>query len=145
MRPPRRIAATAASLTTAFSIFFLSTTASQAQGRTGACEDAAGIAVLASPVAAWKGAPLRVVFAAEKPIDGELSLTAPDGRVAARSQKRYGGPPYFWYAEVQSPGAGTWHASLASSGCGTITRVAAPVPSAAVNSSGVPRNCGEVW
>ena len=28
--------------------------------------------MLASPIAAWKGAPLRVVFAAEKPLEGEL-------------------------------------------------------------------------
>jgi hypothetical protein len=105
-----------------FSGLFLSTAASWAQDRTGTCEDAAGIAVLASPVAAWKGAPLRVVFAAEKAVDGELSLTAPDGSTAVKSRKRFGGPPYFWYAEVQAPAVGTWHASLASGGCGTITR-----------------------
>jgi len=33
--------------------------------------------VLSSPLAPWKGAPLRIVFAAEKPLEGELSLIAP--------------------------------------------------------------------
>ena len=50
----------------------------QAQGPAGTCEDAAELAVLPSPVAPWKGAPLRVIFAAEKPLEGELSLIAPE-------------------------------------------------------------------
>jgi hypothetical protein len=99
---------------------------SRAQGSPGACEEAAELAVLPSPIAPWKGAPLRVVFAAEKPLEGELSLIAPDGSVAAKSRERHGGPPYFWTAEVQSPAAGTWRASLARerapAGCTTITR-----------------------
>ncbi|MEA3024948.1 MAG: hypothetical protein QOF91_233, partial [Alphaproteobacteria bacterium] len=99
---------------------------SQAQGSAGGCEDTADIAVLPSPIAPWKGAPLRVVFAAEKPLDGELSLIAPDGRVAAKSRERHGGPPYFWFAEIASPSAGTWRATLArdraTGPCSTITR-----------------------
>ena len=81
---------------------------------------------MSSPLAPWKGAPLRVVFAAEKPLEGELSLIAPDGSVAAKSRERHGGPPYFWLAEVATPAAGTWHAKLtrerASAECSTITR-----------------------
>ena len=93
----------------------------------GACEEAAGLSVLPSPVTPWKGAPLRVIFAAEKPLDGELSLIGPDGNVAAKSRERHGGPPYFWFAEVKTPAAGTWRATLtgdrgAPAGCGTITR-----------------------
>jgi hypothetical protein len=69
---------------------------------------------------------LRVIVAAEKPLAGELSLIAPDGSVAAKSRERHGGPPYFWFAEVASPGAGTWHVNLARdrviSGCSTISR-----------------------
>ena len=68
---------------------------SRAQGPASICEDAAELAVLPSPVAPWKGAPLRVVFAAENPLEGELSLIAPDGSVAAKSRERHGGPPYF--------------------------------------------------
>jgi hypothetical protein len=79
-----------------------------------------------SPLAPWKGAPLRVIFAAEKPLKGEFSLIAPDGSVAAKSAERHGGPPYFWYAEVASPAAGTWHAQLAREAapaeCRTIAR-----------------------
>jgi hypothetical protein len=100
--------------------------ASQAQAAAGTCEDAAELAVLPSPLAPWKGAPLRVIFAAEKPLEGELSLIAPDGSVAAKSGERHGGPPYFWFAEVAKPAAGTWHASLvrshAPATCSTITR-----------------------
>ncbi len=114
----------------------------RAQTASGACGDAAGVAVLPSPVAPWKGAPLRVIFTAEKPLEGELSLIAPDGRVAARSSERHGGPPYFWFAEVAAPAAGAWHVTLSSTsaGCGAITRdiavsdVQPPRPSAAPGS-----------
>ena len=91
-----------------------------------ACEDAAGLSVLSSPTAPWKGAPLRVIFAVEKPFDGELSLIAPDGSVAAKSHERHGGPPYFWYAEAASPAAGDWQARLVRPGesaeCKTFAR-----------------------
>jgi hypothetical protein len=89
------------------------------------CQDAE-IAVLAAPLSPWKGAPLRVLVAAEQTLDGEFTLIAPDGSVAARSPQRYGGPPYFWIAEVAAPAPGTWHASLVRNGapdaCRTITR-----------------------
>ena len=126
---PRQFAAAATALLLiagAFFVFLFSAVDSQAQGPSGSCEDAAELAVLPSPIAPWKGAPLRVVFAAEKPLEGELSLIAPDGTVAAKSRERHGGPPYFWFAEVASPAAGTWHAKLARDGapaeCSTITR-----------------------
>jgi hypothetical protein len=97
----------------------------QAQAPASVCNDANDIAVLPAPLAPWKGAPLRVLFAVEKPLDGTLSLVAPDGSVAANSGDRMGGPPYFWYAEVAAPAAGTWHATLTpkgASGCAPITR-----------------------
>jgi hypothetical protein len=107
-------------------IFLVSAVDARDQPPSGTCEDAAELAVLPSPLAPWKGAPLRVVFAAEKPLEGELSLIAPDGKVAAKSRERHDGPPYFWFAEVASPAAGTWHAKLARDGapaeCSTITR-----------------------
>ncbi|WP_296524392.1 hypothetical protein [Rhodoplanes sp.] len=99
---------------------------SRAEGPIGTCDDAAELAVLPSPVAPWKGAPLRVILAAEKPLEGELSLIGPDGKVAARSSDRRGGPPYFWTAEVAAPAAGTWRVTLdradAPAACSTITR-----------------------
>jgi hypothetical protein len=96
----------------AFFVLVFSVVEAQAQGSAGACDNAAGIAILPSPIAPWKGAPLRVIFAAEKPLDGELALIAPDGSVAAKSNGRQDGPPYFWFAEVASPAPGTWHATL---------------------------------
>jgi hypothetical protein len=94
---------------------FLALSAAPTQAK-GACDDG-DLAILSSPIAPWKGAPLRVVFAAEHAIQGELSLIAPDGSIAAKSRQRYGGPPYFWFVEVQSPAAGTWRATLAGSDC----------------------------
>ena len=129
MLPARRFAPAVTALLPiagAFFLFLFSAVDSRAAGPSGICEDAAELAVLPSPIAPWKGAPLRVIFAAEKPLEGELSLIAPDGSVAAKSRDRQGGPPYFWFAEVASPAAGTWHATLTRdqtpAGCGTITR-----------------------
>ena len=117
----RRVAAAVtASLPVAGALFALlfSATDSQAQSAAAACEEAAQIAVLPAPIAPWKGAPLRVIVAAEKPLDGELSLIAPDGSVAAKSRDRQGGPPYFWYrrgrlAGCRGPGTRRWRSPRA--------------------------------
>jgi len=77
-----------------------------------ACANAAEITVLPSPMAPWTGAPLRVMVVADKPVEGMLSLTAPDGSVAVKPAERRVGPPYSWFAEVATPTAGTWHARL---------------------------------
>lgn len=91
-----------------------------------ACTDGSDIALLASPVQPWKGAPLRVVVTTEAAHSGELVLTAPDGSTAVTSAERRGGPPYFWIAEVASPAAGKWKATLtrsaAAANCKSITR-----------------------
>ncbi len=85
----------------------------------------AGLQVVPSPFSPWKGAPLRVMAVSEKPLDGTISLTGPDGSVVAKSSDRHGGPPYFWFAEVNEPAAGKWHASLAldrpAADCSAIT------------------------
>ena len=119
-----RFAAAAASLLLASTFFVV--TRSDARAATAAgCQDAE-FAMLAAPIAPWKGAPLRVLVAADQALDGEFTLIAPDGSVAVKSHERYGGPPYFWIAEVAAPAAGTWHASLvrdgAADGCRTVTR-----------------------
>jgi hypothetical protein len=96
------------------------------QARAQACDDAAELAVLPSPLSPWKGAPLRVFFTTEKPLAGEFSLIAPNGQVAVRSRERRGGPPYFWFAEVAAPAAGKWQAVLvrdsAPAQCRTVAR-----------------------
>jgi hypothetical protein len=119
-------AVTASSLISGASLI-VPVSAALAQTPSSACEEAAGIAVLPTPVAPWQGMPLRVIFTAAKPITGELSLVAPDGSVAASSRERHDGPPYFWYAEVATPAAGMWRAKLARDGmmlgdCAAITR-----------------------
>jgi hypothetical protein len=127
LSPARQYAAATVSLLAATLFFVVSPAApARAAGATDACKDAADIAVLPSPITPWTGTPLRVLFVAEKPLKGTLSLVAPDGRVATKSNARHGGPPYFWYAEVKAPGAGTWHVTLtrdrAPAGCGSISR-----------------------
>ena len=92
MFPAHRFAAIAATaaLSTACFLGLFPVGNARAQGAASACEEAAGLSVLPSPVTPWKGAPLRVIFAAEKPLDGELSLIGPDGNVAAKSRQRHG-------------------------------------------------------
>jgi hypothetical protein len=58
--------------------------AAEAPAMAANCGEAADITVLPSPFAPWKGAPLRVMVVAEKPLDGALSLTAPDAGSAWR-------------------------------------------------------------
>jgi hypothetical protein len=110
----------------ATALFLVSTLDSPAEAASGSCGDAAELTVLPSPITPWKGAPLRVMVVAEKPLEGVLSLIAPDGAVAAKSADRYGGAPYSWIAEVAEPAAGTWHATLAldhpTADCSAITR-----------------------
>jgi hypothetical protein len=117
--------AAAASLLLAGAFFVVTRGDARAATTAAGCQDAE-FAMLAAPLAPWKGAPLRVLVAAEQAFDGEFALIAPDGSVAAKSHERYGGPPYFWIAEVAAPAAGTWHATLARDGasgaCGTMTR-----------------------
>ncbi len=149
MFPARQSAAAVTALLLiagAFFVLLFSIAESRAEGPFGACEEAAELAVLPSPIAPWKGAPLRVVFAAEKALEGEFSLIAPNGGVAAKSRERHGGPPYFWFAEVASPAAGTWRAKLARdrapAECSTITR------EIAVSAAAPPRpsaTAGSVW
>ncbi len=85
-----------------------------------------GLAVHVTPLTPWKGAALRVLVAAEKPLEGELTLHGPDGAIAVKTSDRRGGPPYFWLAEVAKPEPGKWQARLARNGaspeCATVVR-----------------------
>jgi hypothetical protein len=110
----------------ATTLCLLSLVDSPAEAAAGNCGEAPELSVLPSPIAPWKGAPLRVMVVSEKPLEGVLSLIAPDGGVAAKSSDRHGGAPYSWFAEVAQPAAGMWHATLAldhpSAECSAITR-----------------------
>jgi hypothetical protein len=122
----RRFPAATASLLVAAAFSVLPAASAWADSSSASCEQAAQIAILAAPLSPWKGAPLQVLVAAEKPLRGSLSLIAPDGSVAAKSAASAGGPPSYWFAEVAAPAAGTWRATLSVAGapppCGTITR-----------------------
>jgi hypothetical protein len=110
----------------ATALLIFSSAGSPVEAASGSCEDAAGLTVLPSPMAPWKGMPLRVMLITEKPLQGVLSLIAPDGKVAAKSPDRNGSAPYSWFAEVAEPAAGAWHVTLAldqpTADCSTITR-----------------------
>jgi hypothetical protein len=97
----------------------------RAQDRPTGCNEA-GLALLASPMKPWRGEALRVVFATEEALKGELALIAPDGKVAAKSEDVRGGPPYFWLAQVAKPAAGKWQIRLTRDGaqgnCRVVTR-----------------------
>lgn len=144
----RLTVAATAWLPVACGFFFLlfSTVESPAQATTGLCKDPAGLTVLPSPLAPWKGAPLRVMVVTETPVEGTLSLAAPDGSVAAKSAERHGGSPYSWYAEIAAPAAGTWHATLVlnqgPAECRTITR---DIVVSAKKPAPVPTSAGSFW
>jgi hypothetical protein len=98
---------------------FLPSAASAAGG----CVTPAEVTALPTPVTPWNGAPLRVMVITEKPVDGELSLTGPDGTSAVKSSDRHDGPPYAWFAEIAAPAAGTWRATFSSGGdCSPFTK-----------------------
>ena len=82
----------AASLLLAGAFFVVTQSDAHAATTAAGCQDAE-LAVLVAPIAPWKGAPLRVLVAAEQALDGEFALIAPDGSVAANSRDRQGGPP----------------------------------------------------
>jgi hypothetical protein len=135
------IAATIPALLVACACVLSANPPAKAEDAPASCQGEVGLAVLASPLAPWSGAPLRVVAAVEKPADGELALISPDGQVAAKSNQRLGGPPYFWFAEIAAPAAGTWQAKLtradAAADCKevirdiTVQRKQPPAPRAA--------------
>jgi hypothetical protein len=129
LRPARQInsLAIATLLIAALSVVpFPAEAASAATTPTADCQNETGLAMLASPAVPWTGAPLRVVFVAETPLEGELSLIAPDGKVAATARHGESGPPYIWFAEIAAPDAGTWQAKLVREGaapeCRNVTR-----------------------
>ncbi len=76
------------------------------------CHDSAGVAIFASPRSPRPGEPLRVIAVAERPLDADLVLYAPDGSRAALAPSRRGATPYWWLAEIPSPAAGVHRAVL---------------------------------
>jgi hypothetical protein len=70
-------------------ILLFSAVASQAENTEGDCGAASDIAILSSPIAPWKGAPLRVLVAAERPFDTEVR-PIPGSRRSLRQQLECG-------------------------------------------------------
>jgi hypothetical protein len=90
--------------------------------RAAACGDPGDVLVFVSPERPTRGQPLRAIAVADRPVDGDLVLTA--GNAKTEVQQRQGGPPYFWLAELAAPGAAskgaaTWEAAFSrDAACG---------------------------
>ncbi len=109
------------------------------------CDAAAELASIVSPMVPWKGAPLRIVVTAEKPLAGELALVAPDGRVAVATRDRSGGPPWHWHAEVAEPQAGKWQLKLSGDLAGQPCSARRDIVVARANPGGPGQRPGMVW
>lgn len=118
--------------------------AARAEPEGDACAAPPGFALLASPHAPWKGAPLRVMLTLDEATPGELTLVAPDGQAVTTTRETRGGPPYFWYAEVPAPSAGRWQVKLKRNGaaCPAISR---DITVAKSNTGSISGNAKSVW
>lgn len=118
--------------------------AARAEPEGDACAAPPGFALLASPHAPWKGAPLRVMLTLDEATPGELTLVAPDGQAVVTTRETRGGPPYFWYAEVPAPAAGKWQVKLKRNGaaCPAISR---DITVAKSNTGSISGNAKSVW
>lgn len=72
----------------------------------GRCRSGSGIGILISPQHPIKGEPLRVMVVSEEPLSGATLLgKGPAGALPLKAVHR-GGPPYWWFAQVDSPATG---------------------------------------
>ena len=78
MFPARQFTFAVTALLLAASAYFVSLfSVAESRAEKSSCEETAEVAMLPSPSAPWNGAPLRILAAVEKPLDGELKLIAP--------------------------------------------------------------------
>ena len=122
-------------------------TAAKAGFLFGGCDDAAEVAVLPAPLSPWRGAPLRVIVAAEKPLDGELSLIAPDGSVAAivaraAAGRLISGSPR---SPRRPPGRGARSSRAAAVSCPAAARSRARSRCATTPPPPAPATPGSLW
>jgi hypothetical protein len=124
---------------------FFAVTSAAAEPAAAACKDAEGVTMLASPFSPSKGVPLRVLVTSEHPLEGELSLIAPDGKVAVTTSDRLGGPPYSWIAEVPAPSVGAWQVKLSQKTAGDCPAFAAKVDVRKAPQGAPRQTAGSVW
>ncbi len=71
------------------------------------CQTRKGLRLLVSPEQPARGEPLRVVVVSERPQPGaRLVALGPEGKLALSSELARGGPPYWWFAQLDAPAAG---------------------------------------
>jgi hypothetical protein len=76
------------------------------------CAESEAAAILLSPRAPGPGARLRVLAAADAPLDAVLAVDGPDGERLAATSERRGGPPFWWYVEIDAAPTGAYRATL---------------------------------
>ena len=112
-----------------------------------ACDDASGVAILAVPRSPSAGQPLRVLASSAASLDARLVVHGPDGSVMAASAAFPEAAPSAsesrrWLAEIASPLAGVYRATLESGGrpiaCAEIRVSPSPLPPRQ-------RSAGAVW
>ncbi|MFW6087449.1 MAG: hypothetical protein ACODAG_09605, partial [Myxococcota bacterium] len=78
-----------------------------------ACDDSLTSSIFRSPRWPHAGAPLRVIATmSEDPAPAELVLVDPDGEEIRPETHRLGGPPFTYWAELDSPRQGRWTAVI---------------------------------
>ncbi len=74
----------------------------------GPCRSSRGVMLVTSPRRPTPGSPLRIIAVSERPIAGATLLAkTPTGRLKLTALAR-GGPPYWWFAQLDRPGSGSY-------------------------------------
>lgn len=77
------------------------------------CQTRKGLRVLVSPEAGVRGEPLRVVVVSERPQAGaRLVALGPDGPAPLGALLVRGGPPFWWFAQLDAPAVGAHRFAL---------------------------------
>jgi hypothetical protein len=75
------------------------------------CGDPGRMIAFVSPERPLRGQPLRVIVVSDQPVDAQLAVVTA-GRPPTTTEERHGGPPYHWFAQVDAPTVGVWHATF---------------------------------
>jgi hypothetical protein len=76
------------------------------------CGEPGAVFIFASPEHPVRGQEIRLVAVSDRPVDAQLTVSAP-GQPSTATRERHGGPPYHWITQIDAPKAGAWHASFA--------------------------------
>ncbi len=75
------------------------------------CETSQSLTTFTSPQAPVQGKPVRFIVVSETDVAGTLVVRDDTGKTVFSAPRR-GGPPFFWFAEIENPTAGPLKASI---------------------------------